>query len=72
MNLLSHQLRRSEIHEKMNCNRCKNDGSENIGEQERCEPENGSSVSDEEVSDIGGFAGIAGCLDKLKGSEKQV
>ncbi|KAB1993614.1 hypothetical protein ES319_D13G042800v1 [Gossypium barbadense] len=63
---------RSEIHEKMNCNRCKNDGSENIGEQERCESENGSSGSDEEVSDIGGFAGIAGCLDKLKSSEKQV
>ncbi|MBA0727312.1 hypothetical protein Golax_000311 [Gossypium laxum] len=63
---------RSEIHEKMNCNRCKNDGSENIGEQERCESENGSSGSDQEVSDIGGFAGIAGCLDKLKSSEKQV
>ncbi|TYI99793.1 hypothetical protein E1A91_A13G042200v1 [Gossypium mustelinum] len=63
---------RSEIHGKMNCNRCKNDGSENIGEQERCESENGSYGSDQEVSDIGGFAGIAGCLDKLKSSEKQV
>ncbi|KAH1030799.1 hypothetical protein J1N35_042973 [Gossypium stocksii] len=63
---------RSEIHEKMNCNRCKNDGSENIGEQERCESENGSSRSNQEVSDIGGFAGITGCLDKLKSSEKQV
>lgn len=66
---------RSEIHEKMNCNRCKNydTGSENIGgEQEECESEKGSSVSDQEVFDIGGFAGIAGCLDKLKSSEKQV
>ncbi|PPS05376.1 hypothetical protein GOBAR_AA15296 [Gossypium barbadense] len=63
---------RSEIHGKMNCNRCKNDGSENIGEQERCESENGSYGSDQEVFDIGGFAGIAGCLDKLKSSEKQV
>lgn len=59
----------------MNCNRCKNydTGSENIGgEQEECESEKGSSVSDQEVFDIGGFAGIAGCLDKLKSSEKQV
>ncbi|XP_022746295.1 protein CHROMATIN REMODELING 25 [Durio zibethinus] len=65
---------RSEIHEKMNCNRCENYdmGSENIGEQEECESENGSSGSDQEVFDIGGFAGIAGCLDKLKSSEKQV
>ncbi|KAK8568160.1 hypothetical protein V6N12_006720 [Hibiscus sabdariffa] len=65
---------RSEIHEKMNCNRCTNygTGSENIAEQEECESENGSSGSDQEVFDIGGFAGIAGCLDKLKSSEKQV
>ncbi|XWS39958.1 hypothetical protein CRYUN_Cryun18bG0099000 [Craigia yunnanensis] len=65
---------RSEIHEKMNCNRCENydTRSENIGEQEECESENGSSGSDQEIFDIGGFAGIAGCLDKLKSSEKQV
>ncbi|KAK9044328.1 hypothetical protein V6N11_072638 [Hibiscus sabdariffa] len=65
---------RSEIHEKMNCNRCKNygTGSENIAEQEESESENRSSGSDQEVFDIGGFAGIAGCLDKLKSSEKQV
>ena len=58
----------------MNCNRCENydTGSKNIGGQEECESENGSSVSDQEVFDIGGFAGIAGCLDKLKSSEKQV
>ncbi|XVF67591.1 hypothetical protein PTKIN_Ptkin10aG0133400 [Pterospermum kingtungense] len=65
---------RSEIHGKMNCRRCENHdtGSENIGEQEECEPENGSSGSDQEAFDIGGFAGIAGCLDKLKSSERQV
>ncbi|XVE66844.1 hypothetical protein DITRI_Ditri08aG0112400 [Diplodiscus trichospermus] len=65
---------RSEIHEKMNCNRCENydTESENVREQEKCETENGSSGSDQEVFDIGGFAGIAGCLDKLKSSEKQV
>ncbi|XP_039015283.1 LOW QUALITY PROTEIN: protein CHROMATIN REMODELING 25-like [Hibiscus syriacus] len=65
---------RSEIHEKMNCNRCNNydNGLENMGEQVECESENGNSGSDQEVFDIGGFAGIAGCLDKLKGSEKQV
>ncbi|XP_039006863.1 protein CHROMATIN REMODELING 25-like [Hibiscus syriacus] len=65
---------RSEIHEKMNCNRCNSFdiGPENIGEQKECEPENGSFESDQEVFDIGGFAEIAGCLDKLKSSEKQV
>ncbi|XVE93354.1 hypothetical protein REPUB_Repub01dG0184700 [Reevesia pubescens] len=65
---------RSEIHEKMNCSRCENydTGTENIGEQEECESENRSSGADQEVFDIGGFAGIAGCLDKLKSSEKQV
>ncbi|XWS54814.1 hypothetical protein CRYUN_Cryun10bG0121500 [Craigia yunnanensis] len=65
---------RSEIHEKMNCNHCENydTGFENIGEQKECESENGSFGSDQEVFDIGGFAGIAGCLDKLKSSEKQV
>ncbi|WRX13220.1 SNF2 [Theobroma cacao] len=65
---------RSEIHEKMNCNRCENydTGPENIGEQEQYDSKNGSSASDQEVFDIGGFAGLAGCLDKLKSSEKQV
>ena len=58
----------------MNCNHCENydTESENIREQEECESENGSSGYDQEVFDIGGFAGIAGCLDKLKRSEKQV
>lgn len=58
----------------MNCNRCENydTGPENIGEQEQYDSKNGSSASDQEVFDIGGFAGLAGCLDKLKSSEKQV
>ncbi|XVE66850.1 hypothetical protein DITRI_Ditri08aG0113000 [Diplodiscus trichospermus] len=64
---------RSEIHEKMTCNHCENcdTESENVRDQEKCESENGSSGSDQEVFDISGFAGIAGCLDKLKTSEKQ-
>ncbi|XP_021652937.1 protein CHROMATIN REMODELING 25 [Hevea brasiliensis] len=66
-----HENVRSEIHEKMNCARClfHDDGPENILEGEgsinRCQ-------SDQEVFDIGGFAGIAGILHKLKGSEMQV
>ncbi|EEF43701.1 DNA repair and recombination protein RAD54B, putative [Ricinus communis] len=63
---------RSEIHEKMNCDRClfNDDGLESIMDEDgsvsrRCK-------SDEEVFDIGGFAKIAGILHELKSSEKQV
>ncbi|OMO63212.1 SNF2-related protein [Corchorus olitorius] len=64
---------RSEIHEKMNCNRCENCGVESENREEQGEYETEiSSGSDQEVTDIGGFAGLAGCLDKLKSSEKQV
>lgn len=57
-----HENVRSEIHEKMNCNRC-----QNYEMQVDASP---SSQSDEE--DIGGFASVSGCLHKLKSSEKQV
>lgn len=33
---------------------------------------NGACQSDQVTSDIGGFAQLAGCLDKLKKSEQQV
>ncbi|KAG6600328.1 Protein CHROMATIN REMODELING 25, partial [Cucurbita argyrosperma subsp. sororia] len=62
---------RSEIHEKMNCTRCQNCN----GRPE--EMDEGPSTSrtcqsDQVTSDIGGFAQLAGCLDKLKKSEQQV
>ncbi|KAE9612789.1 hypothetical protein Lal_00027488 [Lupinus albus] len=69
-----HESIKSEIHEKMRCKRCPTyDGTESTDEKYaasqstimNCEP-------DEETCDIGGFAGIAGCLEKLKRSEKQV
>ncbi|XP_019444509.1 PREDICTED: protein CHROMATIN REMODELING 25 [Lupinus angustifolius] len=69
-----HESIKSEIHEKMRCTRCPTyDGPESTDEKYaasqstimNCEP-------DEETCDIGGFAGIAGCLEKLKRSEKQV
>ncbi|XP_073220234.1 protein CHROMATIN REMODELING 25 isoform X2 [Cicer arietinum] len=61
---------KSEIHEKMRCSRC----------QTCDEPQNtdllstmiNSECDDDETSDIGGFAEIAGCLGNLKRSEKQV
>lgn len=57
-----HESARSEIHEKMNCTRCHKFGDvpDSIDEEDR------------EAIDIGGFAGISGCLDKLKSSERQV
>lgn len=63
---------RSEIHVKMNCARCLfSDGElEGIGDVDESTYEN--CMPNQEVFDIGGFAAIAGCLDKLKSSEKQV
>lgn len=55
----------------MNCSRCQNcygrpeDMDENLST-------NGPCQSDQVTSDIGGFAQLAGCLDKLKKSEQQV
>ncbi|KAK1402572.1 protein CHROMATIN REMODELING 25 [Heracleum sosnowskyi] len=71
-----HENVSSEIHEKMNCVRCgsckgmADDLPETNGEQD-----GGSSVNEDfqsDQDDIGGFAGITGCLHKLKSSEKQV
>ncbi|KAJ6403541.1 hypothetical protein OIU84_015450 [Salix udensis] len=63
---------RSEIHVKMNCARCLfSDGKlEGIGDVDESTYEN--YMPNQEVFDIGGFAALAGCLDKLKSSEKQV
>lgn len=65
---------RSEIHEKMNCTRCQNYEyeCESKGEHVEDETEHGSPQSEKEETDVGGFAGLAGCLHKLKNSEKQV
>ena len=66
----------SEIHEKMNCVRCgscggiADDGPETYGEEDGGSSVNENCQSDQE--DIGGFAGITGCLHKLKSSERQV
>ncbi|CAK7329865.1 unnamed protein product [Dovyalis caffra] len=67
-----HQNVRSEIHENMNCARClySDEGLESLGGGD--ESKNGNCMPNQEVVDIGGFAAIAGCLDKLKSSEKQV
>ncbi|KAJ4825812.1 Protein CHROMATIN REMODELING 25 [Turnera subulata] len=67
-----HENARSEIHEKMNCARCQsyNEGIDNIEDGGKSTKE--SCISVQEVFDIGGFAEIAGCLHKLKSSEKQV
>ncbi|KAK6159346.1 hypothetical protein DH2020_006660 [Rehmannia glutinosa] len=60
----------SEIHEKMCCNRCKTD-------EIMLDISFDSKYTDEgcrldEKEDIGGFAGIAGCVNNLKRHEKQV
>lgn len=73
---LSH---RSEIHENMNCTRCKTDNLMSVdSDGNEIEP-NDDKYSTEEgyqanqvADDIGRFAEIAGCLHKLKSSEKQV
>ncbi|CAK9168936.1 unnamed protein product [Ilex paraguariensis] len=71
-----HDTIRSEIHEKMSCNRCQNyevmldDRFENIDEVGEIKSTNEDCQADQE--DIGGFASMAGCLHKLKSSEKQV
>ncbi|KAL9276140.1 hypothetical protein ACSQ67_026312 [Phaseolus vulgaris] len=63
-----HDNIKSEIHEKMQCSRCQiHDGPGSTDAQSTEDNESG-----EETSDIGGFAEIAGCLQNLKRSEKQV
>ncbi|PON69110.1 Helicase [Parasponia andersonii] len=64
---------RSEIHEKMNCIRCQSDDDRpEIEKRDTNQSAIRGCESDHDTSDIGGFAEIAGCSDKLKSSEKQV
>ncbi|KAI4318616.1 hypothetical protein MLD38_032295 [Melastoma candidum] len=67
-----HENARSEIHEKMNCTRCSNvEETEESANEVGHVPEN-SGTYDSDGGDVGSFAEIAGCLHKLKASEKQV
>nr|ADE76644.1 unknown [Picea sitchensis] len=65
---------RSEIHENMDCQRCKQDVLRELGDSENT----GSDLApklipdDYETSDIGDFAKISGCLLKQSYSEKQL
>lgn len=69
---------RSEIHDKMNCDRCRvcdsihNDMHENTVEIDGIEPKSEDNQPGQNAVDIGGFAEISGCLHLLKSSEKQV
>lgn len=66
-----HEKSRSEIHEKMNCIRCQHiDDTETTGDSRGSALDQSASSTD--TSDIGSFAEIAGCLHKLKVSEKQI
>lgn len=61
---------RSDIHENMRCSRCQTyDGPQDT---DALSTMINSEHDDDETSDIGGFAEIAGCLGNLKRSEKQV
>ncbi|KAG9450907.1 hypothetical protein H6P81_010872 [Aristolochia fimbriata] len=66
---------RSEIHENLNCMRCKLIDLNVEADQGGLEGTNANDLTkgtgDVEMPDIGGFAEVAGCL-KLKSSEKQV
>lgn len=66
-----HENVQSEIHENMNCTRCEaNSINSGVGLENLKVASNdqGSKITE----DIGGFAEIAGCLNKLKASEKQI
>ncbi|KAH7679573.1 DNA helicase protein [Dioscorea alata] len=73
-----HEDVRSEIHENMNCNRCKMtdvvQGNSILDESKIAENKDTTDKEqlNQQVDDIGGFAQIAGCLHKLKSSEKQL
>ncbi|KAK1315418.1 DNA repair and recombination protein RAD54 [Acorus calamus] len=70
---------RSEIHENMNCIRCKTN-SLKTGEDPEVKteldnesiPTNCGHREDQILNDVGGFADLAGCLHSLKSSEKQI
>ncbi|KAA8545882.1 hypothetical protein F0562_020667 [Nyssa sinensis] len=71
-----HENMRSVIHEKMSCIRCQkhdivvDEGPDNVSKVDGVRSTDEGCRPDQE--DIGGFAGISGCLHKLKSSEKQV
>ncbi|KAJ8504198.1 hypothetical protein OPV22_005084 [Ensete ventricosum] len=74
-----HENVRSEIHENMNCARCKEDGlmavNNIVNEMEVGDSEDscdGKQKLNGLVNDIGGFAEIAGCLQKLTSSQRQL
>lgn len=71
-----HENVRSEIHEKMSCVRCQHydtmldDGHDKGNNVDGVRATN--EICQSEQEDIGGFASLAGCLHKLRSSEKQV
>ncbi|KAG1342243.1 putative DNA repair and recombination protein RAD54 [Cocos nucifera] len=74
-----HENVRSEIHENMNCTRCKTDNLMSVdSDANEIEPSDDTYSTDkgnqanQVDDDIGRFAEIAGCLHKLKSSEKQL
>ncbi|CAH1426001.1 unnamed protein product [Lactuca virosa] len=71
-----HENARSDIHEKMICTRCEESGEQETDAIPDVCMKDGVGSPDEDCQcdeeDIGGFAGISGCLHKLKRSEKQV
>ncbi|XP_028789600.1 protein CHROMATIN REMODELING 25 [Neltuma alba] len=70
-----HECVKSEIHERMHCSRCQtnDDGPQSDDGKYVAHSTISNGGFDEETSDdIGGFAKFAGCMHKLKKSEKQV
>ncbi|KAH0681279.1 hypothetical protein KY284_022364 [Solanum tuberosum] len=60
---------RSEIHEKMSCNRCQPDA---VMPDDNIITELHTQGHQPDQEDIGGFAGVAGCLHTLRSSERQI
>ncbi|KAJ8558441.1 hypothetical protein K7X08_005207 [Anisodus acutangulus] len=60
---------RSEIHEKMSCDRCQPDA---VMPDDNTIAEFNTQGHQSDQEDIGGFSGVAGCLHTLQSSEKQI
>ncbi|XP_010534308.1 PREDICTED: protein CHROMATIN REMODELING 25 isoform X2 [Tarenaya hassleriana] len=67
-----HENVRSEIHENMSCSRCQNLDHDIGSFNKRNDSKLDNNTCQTDGDDIGGFAEIAGCLNELKCSEKQV
>lgn len=73
-----HDEAKSEIHDNMNCARCKandlveDENNNNLDGSNGNYPSNEGSQAKHSVDDIGGFAELAGCLHKLRSSERQI